>query len=177
MVGLGARFVVLYTSINEPGRVLVTIGIRHRTSVRELLRSPEVFEWFDLIGVDDIPAIFAGEVLQKINLVSPEAETVPPGVIIGAISAVGDVPELMTKVYDGLDRFRDAGVRKVWIYQAFDDQQEVMTLMELDSVFSAQRWIDQPDEAAEWMAGAGMGVYPGLFVGQLAHIMRAEAIR
>jgi hypothetical protein len=173
LVGLGARYVVLYTSIKEPGRVLVTIGIRRRTSVQELLRSPAVFEWFDLIGVDDLPAIFAGKVLEKINLVAAETDTIAPGVVIGAVSAVADVAELMTKVHDGLHRFRDAGVRKVWIYRAFDDEREVMTLMELDSVVSAQRWIDDPDDAAEWMPGAGFGVYPGLFVGKLAYVMRA----
>ncbi|MGH3563055.1 MAG: fatty-acid--CoA ligase, partial [Mycobacterium sp.] len=65
LAGIGAHHVVLYVSISEPDRVLVTMGIRHRSSVTEVLRSPALFEWFDMDGVDDIPAIFAGEVLEK----------------------------------------------------------------------------------------------------------------
>jgi hypothetical protein len=37
-------------------------------SVGEVLRSPAVFELFDLSGVVEIPAIFAGEVAEKIEL-------------------------------------------------------------------------------------------------------------
>nr|WP_242657090.1 MULTISPECIES: fatty-acid--CoA ligase [Mycobacterium] len=177
LVALGAHHVVMYHSIWEPGRVLVTMGIRHRESVQELLRSPAVFEWFDLIGVSDLPAIFAGEVLEKIDLTASATDTVPAGVIVGAVSTVDDVAELMVKVHGGLDRFRDAGVRKVWLYRALDDGQEVMTLLEIDSLASAQRWIDHPDAAAEWMSGAGIGAYPSLFVGKLAHVMSTEVAR
>ena len=52
---IGAHHVVLYTSIWEPDRVLVTIGIRQAGSVREVLRSPAIFELFDISGADDIP--------------------------------------------------------------------------------------------------------------------------
>jgi hypothetical protein len=62
----------------------------------------------------------------------------------------------------------DAGVRKVWVYQAVDDGNEVMTLLEIDNAASAQRWIDHPDTAAEWMTAVGAGGYPGLFVGKFA---------
>jgi hypothetical protein len=170
LVGIGAHHVVLYTSIREPNRVLVTIGIRHDASVAELLRSPAVFDWFDRAGVNDIPAIFAGEVLEKIDLAASETDTAA-GVIVGAVSSVADVSELMNRVHDGLERFRDAGMRKLWVYRAIDDGQEVMTLLEIDSVASAQRWIDHPDAAAEWMSSPGIGGYPRLFVGKLAHVM------
>ena len=60
LAAIGAHHVVLYTSIWEPGRVLVTIGIRHASSIRDLIRSPAVFEWFDIAGLDDIPPIFGG---------------------------------------------------------------------------------------------------------------------
>lgn len=177
LAGMGAHHVVLYKSIWEPDRVLVTLGIRHRASIKELLGSPAIFEWFDLIGVNDIPAIFAGEVLQKIDLVGCESDSVPAGVIVGAVSAVDDVSSLMARVHGGLDRFRGAGVRKVWVYRAFDDSHEVMTLLEIDSIPSARRWIDHPDAAAEWMAGAGIGAYPSLFVGTLAHVLTTEPTR
>lgn len=168
LLGLGARHAVLYTSVSEPGRVLVTIGLRHRLSVKELLRSPAVFEWFDRAGVSDLPAIFAGEVLEKINLAEDGPEQPGSEVIIGAVSTVADPADLMAKVHRGLDRFAGAGVRKVWVYRAVDDGNEVMTLLEIDSAASARRWIDQPDTAAEWMAGVGVGGYPGPFVGKFS---------
>jgi heme-degrading monooxygenase HmoA len=174
---IGAHHMVVYVSLCEPGRVLVTIGIRHQRSVQELLRSPVVFEWFDMAGVDDIPAIFAGEVLEKIDLQSSGANDVTPGVIVGAVSAVDDVSDLMSKVHGGLERFRLAGVRQLRVYRALDDDREVMALLELDSQSAARHWIEDPDAAAEWMSGAGMGAYPSLFVGNLAHAMSIEAAR
>ncbi|ORB03330.1 fatty-acid--CoA ligase [Mycolicibacter minnesotensis] len=166
--GLGARHAVLYTSESEPNRVLVTIGLRHRASVKELLRSPAVFEWFDRSGVNDLPAIFAGEVREKINLAQSDSEQGGTEVIVGAVATVADPAELMAKVHVGLDRFAAAGVRKVWVYQAVDDGHEVMTLLEFDSAASAQRFNDHPDSAAEWMAGNGSGGYPRPFVGKFA---------
>ena len=52
LCAMGAHYVVLYTSIWEPRRVLVTIGIR---------RAPAFFEWFDIAGADDIPPVFVGK--------------------------------------------------------------------------------------------------------------------
>ena len=170
LVGLGAHHVVLYTSILEANRVLVTIGIRHGAPITELLRSPAVFEWFDRAGVNDIPAIFAGAVREKIDLVSPASDAVS-GVIVGAVAHVGDVADLMANVHTGLARFRAAGVRRVWVYAALDDQREVLTLLEIDSTANAQRWITHPDAAAEWMSSVGGGGYPGPFVGELAYVM------
>lgn len=168
LVDLGARHVVLYTSAFEPDRVLVTIGLRHRVSVKELLRSPAVFAWFDRSGVNDLPAIFAGEVTEKINLTQPGPEQDGSEVIVGVVATVADPADLMAKVHAGLDRFAGAGVRKVWVYQAEDDGHEVMTLLEIDSAASAQRWIERPDTAAEWMSGIGIGGYPRPFVGRFA---------
>lgn len=171
LAALGAHHVVFYTSIAEPNRVLVTIGIRHRTSVEEVLRSPKFFEWFDRAGVNDLPAIFAGEVLEKVELAAPGADAPTGGVIVGAVATVSDVSEVMGRVHAGVERFRDAGIRKVWMYRAIDDGHEVMTLLEIDDAPSAQRWLDRPDTAAEWMAGVGIGGYPRPFVGKLAYVM------
>ncbi|MDV3126333.1 fatty-acid--CoA ligase [Mycobacterium sp. 21AC1] len=171
LMSIGAHHVVLYRSIWEPRRVLVTIGIRHPRSIRDVLRSPAIFEWFDISGVEDIPPIFGGEVVEKIDLTEPSPEDYVAGVIVGAIATVDDVPTLMRKVHDGLARFETSGIRKVWVYQALDDGQEVMILQEVEDEVSARRWIDHPDAAAEWMTNAGFGAYPSLFVGKLAHIM------
>ncbi|BCI53382.1 hypothetical protein NIIDNTM18_26600 [Mycolicibacterium litorale] len=154
--------------------MLTTIGIRNPSSVREVLRSPAIFEWFDISGVQDIPPVFGGEVVEKIDLDGPSSERHVAGVIVGAMAAVDDVQALMDKVHDGLDRFREAGVRKVWVYRAVDDGQEVMILQEIDDERRARQWIDHPDASAEWMSRAGLGAYPTLFVGKLAHVMTVD---
>jgi hypothetical protein len=174
LANIDAHHVVLYTSIWEPGRILVTIGVSHPNSVREVLRSPAIFDLFDISGVDDIPAIFAGEVVEKIDLYDSgagTAENAVAGVIVGVVATVDSVDDLMVKVHGALDRFRQSGVRKIWVYHAFDDGHEVLILQEIENETRARRWIDHPDAAAEWMSRAGFGAYPSLFVGKFAHLM------
>ena len=175
LANIDAHHVVLYTSIWEPGRILVTIGVSHPNSVREVLRSPAIFDLFDISGVDDIPAIFAGEVVEKIDLFAPasdEDENAVAAVIVGVVASVDSVEDLMDKLRGALDRFRESGVRKIWVYHAFDDGHEVLILQEIENETSARRWIDHPDAAAEWMSRAGFGAYPTLFVGKFAHLMK-----
>lgn len=174
LASIGAHHVVLYTSIWESGRVLVTIGVRDSGSIRELLQSPALFEWFDVSGVDDIPPIFGGEVVEKIDLYEPSLDDAVTGVVVGAVSSVDDVSALMGNVHDGLDAFRRAGVRKLWVYRALDDRREVMILQEVDNEVSARRWIDHPGCTAEWMSGVGFGPYPPVFVGRFADLMSID---
>ncbi len=168
---IGAHHVVVYESIWEPRRVLVTIGIRQARSIREVLRSPAIFEWFNISGADDIPPIFGGEVVEKIDLYGTGSERHVGRVVVGVMSSVDDVSELMVKIHDGLERFKLGGVRKIWVYCALDDCQEVLILQEIDNEVSARQWIEHPDAAAEWMSNAGMGAYPTRFVGRFAHLM------
>jgi hypothetical protein len=174
LVSIAAHHVVLYTSIWEPGRVLVTIGIRQAGSIRDLLRSPALFELFDISGADDIPPIFCGEVVEKIDLYGPSPEDEVGRVVVGVMSSVDDVSVLMDKVHDGIERFKRGGVRKVWVYQALDDGREVMILQEIEDELRAHQWIDHPDAAAEWMSNAGLGAYPTQFVGRFAHLMSID---
>lgn len=174
LASIGAHHVVLYSSIWEPQRVLTTIGIRQAGSIREVLRSPAIFELFDISGVDDIPPIFGGEVVEKIDLYPPSPVDHVGRVIVGVMSSVQDVGLLMVKVHDGLDRFKRAGVRKIWVYRALDDGQEVMILQEIENEEAARQWIDNPDHAAEWLRQAGLGAYPSQFVGRFAHIMSID---
>ena len=126
-------------------------------------------------GVDYIPAIFAGEVVEKIDLQEPSTEETIAAVIVGVVATVQDVSTLMVKVHDAADRFRSAGVRKVWVYRAFDDGHEVLILQEIESESAARAWIRHPDAAAaEWMTAAGMGAYPNVFVGKFAHLMSVD---
>ncbi len=175
LASIGAHHVVLYTSIWEPGRVLVTIGIRHARSIRDVIRSPGLLEWFDIAGLDDIPPIFGGQVVEKIDLDAPSSEEHVGRIVVGVMSSVDDVSELMVKVHAGLDRFERGGVRKIWVYRALDDGQEVMILQEIDNEISARQWIDHPDAAAEWMSNAGLGAYPTQFVGTFAHLMTIDS--
>ena len=171
---IGAHHVVLYTAIWEPQRVLVTIGIRHAKSIRDVLRSPEIFEWFNISGADDIPPIFGGEVVEKIDLYPPSPDEHVGRVIVGVMASVDDVSALMVKVHDGLERFKRGGVRKIWVYRALDDGREVMILQEIEDEDAARQWIDHPDAAAEWMSTAGLGPYPAQFVGRFAHLMSID---
>jgi hypothetical protein len=177
---MAAHHMVVYKSIWEPGRVFVTIGVRHHNSVRDVLRSPAIFELFDDAGVDDIPALFAGEVVEKIDLHEPSPDDAVAHVIVGVITLVQDVATLMDKVHGAADRFAGAGVRKIWVYRAFDDGQEVMILQEIEDEIRARRWIDHPDAAAEWMVlepydhGQSTGAHPTVFVGTLAHLMTVD---
>jgi hypothetical protein len=171
LAAIGAHHVVVYESIWEPRRVLVTIGIRHASSIREVVRSPAIFEWFDISGADDIPPIFGGEVVEKIDLYGSSPEGHVGRVVVGVMSSVEDVAALMEKVHDGLERFKDGGVRKIWVYRALDDGHEVLILQEIADEASARQWIEHPDAAAEWMTNAGMGAYPTRFVGRFAHLM------
>jgi hypothetical protein len=171
LASIGAHHVVLYTSIWEPRRVLATIGIRHARSIRDVLRSPAIFEWVSISGADDIPPVFGGEVVEKIDLCGPTPEEHVGRVIVGVMSTVDDVSALMVKVHDGLERFKGGGVRKIRVYQALDDGREVMILQEIEDEVAARQWIDHPDAAAEWMSTAGLGAYPTQFVGRFAHLM------
>jgi hypothetical protein len=143
----------------------------HARSVRDVLRSPAIFEWFSISGADDIPPIFGGEVVEKVDLDRPTADEHAGRVVVGVMATVEDVSELMAKVHDGLERFKGGAVRKIWGYQALDDGREAMILQEIEDEVAARQWIEHPDAAAEWMSAAGLGAYPSQFVGRFAHLM------
>jgi hypothetical protein len=174
LAAIGAHHVVLYTSIWESRRVLVTVGVRHARSMRDVLRSPALFEWFNISGADDIPPIFGGKVVEKIDLYPPSPDDHVGRVIVGVMSSVEDVPGLMVKLHDGIERFKRGGIRKIWVYKALDDGHEVMILQEAEDEETARQWIEHPDAAAEWMSNAGLGAYPTQFVGRFAHIMSID---
>lgn len=173
LADIGAHHVLVYTSTHDYGRVLVTIGVRSREPIVELLRSRVFFEWFDAVGVEDIPAVFAGEITERFEA-SPPPNRFPTGVIIAAMASVDDVSMLTEEVRVGQKRFAAAGVRKTWIFRAFDDGREVMIMQELDDEGHARRWIDHPDPAAPWIDGAGRGAYPPVFVGKFFDMIRID---
>jgi hypothetical protein len=170
LADIGAHHVLLYTSTHEHGRVLVTIGVRSREPIVELLRSRVFFDWFDAVGVDDIPAVFAGEIVERFGSVAQAA----PGVVVAAISAVDDVSSLTHEIRGALSRFEAAGIRQTRLFRAFDDNHEVMIMQELDDENQARRWIEHPDPAAPWIDGAGVGAYPPVFVGKFSDMMRID---
>jgi hypothetical protein len=171
---IGAHHVLVYTSTHDYGRVLVMIGVHSREPIVELLRSRVFFDWFDEAGVEDIPAVFAGEIIDRFIAAPPSSPGVP-GVVVAAIASVDDVPALTAGVGTAMDRFTAAGIRKTWVFRAFDDAHEVLILQEFPDENSARQWIENPDAAAKWMTGAGLGPYPPLFVGEFSNIMRIES--
>lgn len=174
LADIGAHHVLVYTSTHDYGRVLVMIGVHSREPIVELLRSRVFFDWFDEAGVDDIPAVFAGEIIDRF-IAQPPQTPAAPGVVVAAIASVNDVTLLTSEVSTAIDRFTTAGIRKTWVFQAFDDDHEVLILQEFPDEDSARQWIDHPDAAAQWMSGAGIGAYPPLFVGRFSDMMRIEA--
>jgi hypothetical protein len=171
LAALGAHHVYVYTSTNDPERVLVSIALDTREPVVELLRSRAFFEWFDAVGVEDLPAVFAGELIERFDFVGDPAAA-PPGVVVVGIMIVDDEAAFRSHVRETRDLFLKAGIRRVRIFEAFDDPHEVMFLHELADEDSVGRWLQRPDIAAEWFSDAGVGAYPPLFVGRLAHMMR-----
>jgi len=177
LADIGAHHVLVYTSTHDYGRVLVMIGVHSRERIVDLLRSRVFFDWFDAAGVDDIPAVFAGEIVDRFIAeapFNPPSDLRAPGVVVAGIGSVDDVSTLTAEVGDAMDRFTAAGIRKIWVFQAFDDDHEVLILQEFPDEGSAREWIDHPDAAAEWMSGAGVGAYPPLFVGRFFDMMSIE---
>jgi hypothetical protein len=181
---LGAYHIVVYRSLEDASRVFVTIGFRERPPVDALLRSPVMFAWFDSAGVDELPPMFAGEVVEKFDLGSqagPARDIRVAGpaaaaetVIVAAIAPVDQlegVDRLRARVHTAADRIAASGVRRFWIYRALDDAAEVMILQEIATERQAEQWIRHPDAAAGFMAEAGVGAYPPLFVGRLVQAL------
>jgi len=173
LADIGAHHVLVYTSTHDHGRVLVMIGLHSREPIVELLRSRIFFDWFDAAGVDDIPAVFAGEIIDRF-VAEPQSQSQAPGVVVAAIASVDDVSTVTAEVHGAIGRFAAAGVRKMWIFRAFDDEREVLILSEFADEERARHWIDHPDAAAQWLTRAGVGPYPPLFVGRLFDVMRVE---
>ena len=175
--GLGAHHIVVYRSLEDASRIFVTIGVRERgpaaaggqASAVDAL--PRMLSWFDSAGVEEIPPLFAGEVVEKLDLEPETGE--PGGVVVAAIAPVGRLdgvegPErLRASVHAAVARLAASGVRRFWIYRALDDQAEVMILLQIATERQAEQWIRHPDAAAAFMAEAGAGAYPPLFVGRL----------
>lgn len=168
---LGAHHIVVYRSLEDASRIFVTIGVREREPVDALLRSPVMFSWFDSAGVQEIPPMFAGQVVEKIELAEQAPASVAASAVIVAAIAPVSRPEgfdrLRASVHAAAARLAASGVRRFWIYRALDDQAEVMILQEIATERQAEQWIRHPDAAAEFMAEAGEGAYPPLFVGRL----------
>jgi heme-degrading monooxygenase HmoA len=173
LADIGAHHVLVCTSTHDYGRVLVMIGVHSREPIVELLRSRVFFDWFDAVGVDDIPAVFAGEIIDRF-VVQPRSNPRARGVVVAAIASVDDVSNLTAEVRAARDRFAAEGVRTTWIFRAFDDQREVLILSEFSDEEGARHWIDHPGAAAQWMTRAGVGAYPPLFVGRVFDTMRVE---
>ena len=177
---LGVHIVVVYRSLQDASRVFVTIGVRERGPIDALLRSPVMFSWFDSAGVDELPPMFVGQVVEKLNLDPDTLEARPaatgtrsPGaVIVGAIAPAGRLDRLLASIHAAVPRLAASGVRRFWIYRALDDQAEVMVLQEIATERQAEHWIRHPDAAASFMAEAGVGAYPPLFVGRLVQTIK-----
>jgi hypothetical protein len=167
---LGARYAFVYESIVEPEKVLVVIGVRTEQPLLNLLRSPYFFQWFDAVGVDDFPAVFAGETVERFDIGEPPA----PGseIVVAAVTPVDDVEAFLARVRESLDDFARARIRRTLVYRAFDTSREVLFLQQLASEYNALKWVERSEIAATWLTSAGVGAYPPVFVGRFVNAMR-----
>ena len=174
---LGAHHIVVYRSLDDASRVFVTIGIREREPVDALLRSPLMFSWFDAAGVEEIPPMFVGQVVEKLDLAPETGEAAAAAVgpvIVAAIAPVGrldGLDRMRASVHAAVPRLAASGVHRFWIYRALDDQAEVMILLQIATEAQAEQWIRHPGAAASFLAEAGAGAYPPLFVGRLVQVI------
>jgi hypothetical protein len=170
---MGVHHALVYASTTDPGRVLVLLAIHQREPVLELMRSRVFFEWFDAVGVDDIPAVFAGELVERLD---PVGESTPqaPEVMVSVVTSVDNVTNLVTHVRETVADLRKAGVRRLLIFTAFDDAREVMMLFQIDDESHARHWVRDSELSTEWMGRAGIGVYPPVFIGKLRQTLRID---
>ncbi|MDT5188041.1 MAG: hypothetical protein QOI28_292 [Mycobacterium sp.] len=175
LADMGAHHVLVYASTTDPGRVLVFIAIHAREPVLELLRSRVFFEWFDAVGVEDIPAVFAGEVVERLD-VAGRSGPAAPQVMVSLVTLVEDVPNLVAHVRETVDELRTAGIRNVLIFSAFDNPREVMLLLQIDDETHARHWLRYSGMAAEWLGKAGIGAYPPVFVGRFRRMIRIDEV-
>lgn len=174
LAALGAHHVFVHTSVGEPERVLVTMALHTAEPVARLLRSHTFFDWFDAVGVEDLPAVFAGELVDRFHIDRWTAKA--PAVVIAGVTVVEDLGLLLDQVHRTHELFRRNGVQNVWIFRALDNPNEVMFLQDVDDAASARRWLDRPETAANWLTEAGVGAYPPVFVGTLQHVMRIDVV-
>ena len=173
LLDVGAHHVLVYASTTDPERVLVVIAVHAHEPLLDILQSRVFFEWFDAIGVDDIPAVFAGELVERLELAASPPDTVP-GVVVSMVTPVGDLEVLRDHVRDTRDEMSRAGVLRLSVFSALDNPLEVMMLLQIDDEEHAQHWLQNSELAAEWLTRAGVGAYPPVFVGRLEHIMRID---
>lgn len=172
LADMGVHHVLVYTSTTDPERVLVILGIHAHEPVLDLLRSRVFFDWFDAVGVQDLPAVFAGELFERIDFDHDEHPA--PPVMVSMVTSVADIAGLNARVRGAAEAFRASGVQRFWSFRALDDPHEALILQQIDDELSARRWLHDSDDAAEWLAEAGVGAYPPVFIGQFQQMMRIE---
>ncbi|MEU0498852.1 fatty-acid--CoA ligase [Mycobacterium sp. NPDC006124] len=173
---IGAHHVLVYASITDPERVLVVIAVHAREPLLDILHSRAVFEWFDAVGVDDIPAVFAGELVETLTVDATDPATVPE-VVVSMVTPVDDLEGLREHVNDRGAELLSAGVRRLTVFTALDDPLEVMMLLQIHDEAHAQHWLRYSDLASEWLTTAGVGAYPPVFVGRLHSLVRVDPRR
>lgn len=181
LADMGVHHVLVYTSTTDAERVLVILGIHAHEPVLDLVRSRVFFDWFDAGGVQDLPAVFAGELVDRIDFdgIDSDDDNHPanhpaPPVMVSMVTSLADMAELSTRVRGAAAAFHASGVQRLWCFRAFDDPHEVLILQQIDDELSARRWLHDSDDAAEWLTEAGVGAYPPVFIGRFQQMMRIK---
>jgi hypothetical protein len=163
---LADAHIVIYRSVDDAKRIFVRITVRSQ-AVDALLRSPEVFEWFDIAGLEELPPVFAGRLLAEIDLKAPD-HAGGDGVLVASIAVLPNVEGLINAVRASGDRMRSYGVRRYWVHRALDNDDEVMIMRDIATPGQARRWLDDPGVKERFLIHGGAGIYPPPFIGRPA---------
>jgi hypothetical protein len=178
---LGVHRFVVYRAVDDPNHVFITVGLRTRERLDRVLSSPLLMEWFDRAGVDDIPPMFVGTRVERIDYAGAGDTAdeggpyLPAGVIIARVVRLADYDRYLEVVHAQQRSSIEAGMRQFWIYRAVDDGAEVMSLQEVDTVEHARAWLRRPESTAEVDPESGIGLYPPIFVGAVADVMELDS--
>ena len=172
----GVRHLVVYRAADDGRRIFTTIGLHSREPVDRLMAAPEILTWFDMAGIDDIPPVFVGTLVQKLRYLegSGDGTDWATGEIVASIFRAADYGKYLDRVHASRQQFVDVGMRQFWIYRALDDAAEIMSLQEIDSHRHAQAWLDYQAAVGDFYREAGVGVYPPIFVGTLGEVIQID---
>ena len=169
----GVRHLVVYRAAADARRIFTTIGLQSREPVDRIMAAPEILTWFDLAGIDDVPPVFVGTLVDKLRYLDDAGGGTDwvTGEIVASIFRAADYSKYLDRVHASRQQFIDVGMRQFWIYRALDDDAEIMSLQEIDSHRHAEAWLDYPAAVDDFYREAGVGVYPPIFVGTIAEVI------
>jgi hypothetical protein len=157
--------------------VFFWMGIPAREPYEQLLRTGTVLQWFDVAGVDEVPPLFIGRDGARVHVVPGDGEDAPAGVVVAAVALVPDPDAVVSLLSQDEAGLHDLGVRRMWVYRALDEANEVLIVMQVETTEDAVRWAADRELLGKKLLGAALGVYPPVFAGTLGGVIDPHRTR